>query len=61
MRSDVEKPIERLTLTNISGTAAKGIALANIKDAKLAGLSVKVSDGALLTATNVSGTGLDAK
>ena len=56
-----EKPIERFTLTNITGTAAKGIALANIKEARLAGLSVKVSEGALLTANNVTGTGLDAK
>jgi polygalacturonase len=53
------KPIEGLTLTNITGTAKKGLALANITGAVLRGIDVKGIEGPLLTTVAVTGTGLE--
>ena len=55
-----KKPLDGFTLTNVSGNCTNGIALANITHAKLAEIHVTEYQGALLTQTNVEGTGLDA-
>ncbi len=54
-----EKPLDGLTLSNITGTCAKGINLANITNAVLSDIHVTGYKGELLTQTNVQGTGLD--
>ena len=54
-----EKPADGITFQNISGTCRKGIALANIVNARLSGILVTGFEGPLLTRQNVTGTGLD--
>lgn len=51
------KPLEGLTLTDITGNCTNGISLANISGAKLSGIKVTGYTGALLTLTNVQGSG----
>ena len=46
-------------LENISGHCAQGVSLANITGAKLRNIQVADYTGALLTLTNVQGTGLE--
>jgi polygalacturonase len=53
------KPLDGFMLSNITGTCQKGIALANIKNAKLSNINVSGYSGPLLTTNNVSGLGLD--
>ena len=53
------KPLDGLSLINITGTCTKGITLANISGAVLHGIQVTGYSGALLGTNNVSGTGLD--
>ena len=53
-----DKPLEGLSLTDISGTCAKGIFLANIKHAVLRNIGVTGYTGALLNTYNVTGVGL---
>jgi polygalacturonase len=53
-----ERPLDRLSLSNITGTCAKGITLANITNASLSDIHVTGYEGALLTQTNVQGVGL---
>ena len=53
-----EKPMEGLVLKNITGTCTRGISLQNIKGAELGGIRVTGDRGALLTLTNVQGSGL---
>jgi polygalacturonase len=53
------KPLEGLSLANITGDCTNGITLANITDAKLRDIRVSGYQGALLTLTNVSGSGLE--
>ena len=55
-----EKPLQGLSLSNITGNCTNGIALANITDAKLSNIHVTGFTGSLLTTTNVQGSGLDA-
>ena len=52
-------PIRGLTLAHITGTAKKGIALANVLDAALSHIEVTGVDGPLLVADNVTGAGLE--
>ncbi|MES2332669.1 MAG: glycoside hydrolase family 28 protein [Bacteroidota bacterium] len=52
------KPLDGFSLTNISGTCAKGISLANIKNAKLANINITGYAGPLLSIHNVTGSGL---
>jgi polygalacturonase len=47
------------SLVNVTGTCAKGIALANIKNAKLRGIKVTGYTGPLIGIHNVTGTGLN--
>jgi hypothetical protein len=54
-----QKPLEGLVLKNISGNCTNGISLANISGAKLGDIRVTGCIGALLTLTNVQGSGLN--
>ncbi len=53
------KPLQSLTLTNLSGTCKTAITLANIVGANLRDIKVTGYDGPLLGIVNVTGTGLD--
>jgi len=53
-----EKPIQGFSLTKVTGTVKKGIALANIANAKFQDIHVTGYTGNLFTTTNVTGTGL---
>jgi polygalacturonase len=51
------KPLGGLSLADITGNCTNGIVLANISDAELHGIKVTGYTGALLTLTNVQGSG----
>jgi polygalacturonase len=53
-----ERPIDGLSLEDITGTCGRGIALANAVNVELAGINVTGFAGPLLTAEHVTGTGL---
>jgi len=53
-----EKPLEGLTLANISGTAKAGIRLAYARRVKLSGIHIEGVAGPLLQTHDVTGTGL---
>ena len=53
------KPLDGLTLKNITGTCATGMKLGNIRRAALSGINVAGFTGPLLSTRNVSGSGLD--
>jgi len=53
-----ERPIDGLSLTDISGTCGRGIILANATNVELGGISVTGFQGPLLTTDNVTGSGL---
>ena len=53
------KPLEGLSLVNITGNCTNGISLANITHAELRDIHVTGYNGALLTLTNVQGSGLE--
>lgn len=53
------KPLDGFTLSDISGTCAKGISLANIKNARLKNINVTGFSGPLLSINNVTGKGLN--
>ncbi len=55
-----ERPIDGLSLKNITGTCGRGITLANATNVELAGIAVTGFDGPLLTTEHVTGSGLDA-
>jgi len=52
------KPIDGLTLSNIAGTCAKGISIANARHVLLRDIHVTGYTGPLLSLANVTGTGL---
>jgi len=52
------KPLDGFSLTNVTGTAAKGISLANIRNARIRDVKVTGYAGPLLGINNVTGTGL---
>jgi polygalacturonase len=54
-----ERPLVGLSLSNITGTCAKAISLANITNASLSNIHVTGYKGDLLKQENVQGTGLD--
>jgi hypothetical protein len=54
-----EKPLLGLTLSNITGTCEKGIALVNVKDAELSEIHVTGFSGPLLAIEQTTGKGLD--
>jgi polygalacturonase len=53
------KPLDGFTLANVTGTCAKGISLANIKNAEVRDIRVTGFAGPLIAVHNVSGRGLD--
>jgi polygalacturonase len=53
-----DKPLDGLTLTNVTGTCQKGILLANMKNVHLSEIKVTGFTGPLLSTYNVTGTGL---
>jgi polygalacturonase len=55
---DPLKPVDGLTLTNITGTCKKGIELAYVKNVHLTGIKVTGFDGPLLAIADTTGTGL---
>lgn len=54
-----EKPIEGLTLTNVTGTAAKGISIQHARGVVLRGIAVTGFTTPLLATSDVTGTGLE--
>lgn len=58
MKLDSRKPLDGLTLENITGTCAKGMSLANIRRAHISGIKVTGFAGPLLSTANVTGMGL---
>jgi polygalacturonase len=54
-----EKPVLGFSLSNLSGTAAKGISLQHIRDAALSNNNLTVASGPLLAIADVTGTGLE--
>ncbi len=52
------KQLDGLTLANITGTCAKGIFLANVKNADIKNIRVTGFASSLLNTTNVTGKGL---
>jgi len=52
------KPLHGLTLSNITGTCAKGISLANVNGAVIRSIKVTGYTGPLLSIANVTGIGL---
>lgn len=55
---DPRKPLDGLTLANITGACGKGIFLANVKRADIRNIKVTGYAGSLLNISNVSGAGL---
>jgi len=55
-----QKPLDGLTLANITGTCARSIVLANVRHADLRAIHVTGFTGPLLSTHNVTGTGLAA-
>ena len=54
-----EKPVEGLSLVNVSGLARNGLTLANLRGVELHDITVKIVDLPLLKTENVTGTGLE--
>jgi polygalacturonase len=52
------KPLQGFTLMNVTGTATKGVSLANIKNAKISNLNVTGVVGPMISLNNVTGSGL---
>ncbi|HEV2278235.1 MAG TPA: glycoside hydrolase family 28 protein [Acidobacteriaceae bacterium] len=57
-RIDASKPLEGFSLSDVTGTCAKGVYLANMRHAAIRGIDVTGVSGALLNIDNVTGTGL---
>jgi polygalacturonase len=53
------RPLDGLTIEDVSGTCANGITLANMTNVVLSKIRVTGFDGPLITINNVSGMGLD--
>jgi polygalacturonase len=54
------KPLDGFTLSNVTGTCARAITMANMIGVDLAGIKVTGYTGPLLSIANVTGTGLEA-
>jgi hypothetical protein len=52
------KPLDGLTLANITGTCKAGMTLANMKNVHISNIKVTGYEGPLLAINNVTGTGL---
>ena len=58
VKVDPEKPLQGLSLLNITGNCKKGITLVNVRDAVLRGIHATGFSGPLLAIENATGTGL---
>jgi polygalacturonase len=58
IKVDPEKPLQGLSLLNITGTCQKGITLVNVRDAVLRGINVTGFSGPLLAIDSTTGSGL---
>lgn len=54
-----DKPLDGLTLKDITGAAGRGVTLANMRNVTLTNVTVKVAEGPRLAINNVIGRGLD--
>jgi hypothetical protein len=54
------KPLDKLRLSNFTGSCDRGIALANMTNVELSGIDVKVAHGPVIAVRNVQGAGLAA-
>jgi polygalacturonase len=54
-----DKPLDKFALTNVTGTCAKGISLANVKNAEIRDVKVTGFSGPLIGIYNVTGKGLE--
>lgn len=57
-RIDATKQLDGFSLTDVTGTCAQGIYLANTRHAAIRGIGVTGVSGALLNIDNVTGMGL---
>jgi hypothetical protein len=53
------KPLDGFSLVNVTGSCAKGIALANVKKAEIRNIKVTGFTGPLIAINNVTGKGLE--
>ncbi len=53
------KPLDGFSLTNVTGNCAKGIAMANIRNAEIRDIKVTGVSGPLIGVNNVTGSGLE--
>ncbi len=53
------RPVDGFTLADISGTCARGIAIANMTNVNFSAVKVTGFNGPLVSASNATGTGLD--
>jgi len=54
------KPLDGFSMTNVTGSCAKGISLANMKNAEIRDIKVTGYAGSLISkSSNVTGTGLE--
>jgi polygalacturonase len=53
-----QKPLQGFALINVTGTAAKGVSLANVRNARVRNLKVTGFAGPLISISNVTGAGL---
>lgn len=54
-----DKPLDGFVLKDITGTAGKGITLANMRNVTLKNIAVTIAEGPKLAISNVTGRGLD--
>jgi len=59
VRVHPSKPLDGFSLTDVTGTCAKGISLANVKNAEIRNVKVAGVNGPLLSIHDVSGKGLE--
>jgi len=59
VRNHPVKPLDGFTLANVTGTCGKGIALANVRNARIEGVQVTGYAGPLIGVHGVSGSGLE--
>jgi polygalacturonase len=53
------RPLDRFTLSDVNGTARKGIALANMRNVAIRDIKVTGIEGPLVSTSNVTGKGID--
>ena len=59
VQGDADKPVKGLAINSISGRARRGLAISNANGVQLENLACEVEEGARVSITNVTGTGLE--